>query len=74
MTRTRLNLNTVRPTYDGFPPSHVSREAIDAAARIETFFDGHAERFATLVREADFVVGCMAWLTNRAVLQGKSVV
>ena len=66
---TRLNLNTVRPTYDGKPPPHTRREAFDAAATIETFFDEHAERFAALAREADFVVGCMAWLTSRTVLQ-----
>ena len=65
----KRNLNTIRPIYDGISPSNASREAHDASATIESFFDGHAERFSTLCRDADFVVGCMAWLTSRTVLQ-----
>lgn len=67
-TKKRLNLNDLTPDYDGLAPRRITTSVTARVDQVEIHFDGLAARLCERIREADFVVGCMAWLTNRMVL------
>jgi hypothetical protein len=70
------NLNELQGTYTDF--ENIKPEtakiwrgttAIRAAAEIDVLFGDLAEQVSNRIREADAVVGCVAWLTSPIVLQ-----
>lgn len=68
-----LNLNTpnINP-YDDAGIQYIKelRGAPSAVTpEIEVYFDGHEERLVSIINQSDVVVGCVAWLTSKPLLQ-----
>jgi hypothetical protein len=64
----KFDLNDIEPNADGGVPDFVEQSR-NHHAEIDCYFDGLELALVRRMSEADLVVGCMAWMTNRAVLE-----
>jgi hypothetical protein len=63
----KIDLNDIEPeAADG--PVYFQEQSRNHTAEIDCFFDGLELALIHRIAQADLVVGCMAWLTNRRVL------
>lgn len=60
----KINLNEIQPEFDGIRPFSADFHVGD----IEAFTSNLETRIVERIARADFICGCMAWLTNRTVL------
>lgn len=70
----KMNLNLQKISYDwsseGKPLSEYARKnAASDSGEIQVFFTDIEDRLVEAIEAADAVVGCVAWLTNKRVLQ-----
>jgi hypothetical protein len=65
------NLNDLSPDVDGYSDSEAlfreQTSVTDASVRV--FFDHMPHYLGEIIAQTHFVAGCMAWLTNRMVLE-----
>lgn len=72
-----INLNALTAETDGTdrtdrPRMSSCRSEVFKDCLVEVVFDDIEHRLCSLIRRADLVLGCMAWLTNRRVLAALS--
>lgn len=65
--KTKFNLNDIEPVGDGGSPEF-QEISCGHEAIVDVYFDFLETHLGVAIAEADMVVGCMAWLTNRHVL------
>lgn len=68
---TRVNLNKIHPV-DDFNREVVIDSSVCDESKVSAWFDQLETRLVNSIKQSDFVVGCMAWLTNRRVLEALS--
>lgn len=66
----KINLNEIDPDTDSGTSEHMFREqSCHIDGNIDVFFENLDRYLAERIMDADLVVGCMAWLTSRRVLE-----
>lgn len=65
------NLNDVMPEVDGYADSECTfrEHGSDESAPVQAYFDHLTAHLCNRIAHAHFVAGCMAWFTNRRVLE-----
>jgi hypothetical protein len=69
-TSTELDLNSIGPENDGnFDPSLGETTATSSTDSTTVYFRDIEQHLLRHISEADAIVGCIAWLTNRRILE-----
>ena len=68
----RQGLNALDVPTDGQGEYRSTRRAASAASRdgsVIAYFDGLEDKLIEHIKDSDFVLGCVAWLTNERILK-----